>query len=51
MATRYTFQCPNQSYGITLEMCRARQSQNTPKCASCKCKPEGATTCQQKLIV
>ena len=50
MATRYVLRCPNQSYAITPEMCVARQNKNVPKCATCRNRPPGATSCQQKLI-
>ncbi len=39
MATRYTYQCPKQSYAVSLEMCLARQLGGRHRCAHCRNKP------------
>jgi len=45
---RYVYRCPNQSYAISLEMCRARQARDGTRCRHCRNRPEAVQEPERK---
>ena len=53
VATKYSYQCPNQSYAISLEMCLARRLRGGCRCRRCRSRPaeDEATNAPEGLVV